>query len=177
MYLQSLDELHDWDGQSPPTQKHQLGKPVPKLQSVIGKVNRDLKYFRDRFQAELHLWIICVFCFLCFLCFRVCSLLPCGHLMEKDWPLGSCCWCLLYFCYFPMWYPGSGVVLDCIVSWSLPSFLLKQEKKLSLSLRAAKVQTSLPLSAVSSELWRLAYTRHWCCWKLRLKSRPVTTIS
>ena len=26
------------------------------------------------------------------------------------------------FCYFPMWYPWSGVVLDCIVSWSLPSF-------------------------------------------------------
>ena len=24
--------------------------------------------------------------------------------------------CLLYSCYFPMWYPGSGVVLDCIVS-------------------------------------------------------------
>ena len=23
---------------------------------------------------------------------------------------------LLYFCYYPMWYPGSGVVLDCIVS-------------------------------------------------------------
>ena len=23
---------------------------------------------------------------------------------------------LLYFCYFPMWYPVSGVVLDCIVS-------------------------------------------------------------
>ena len=23
---------------------------------------------------------------------------------------------MLYFCYFPMWYPGSGVVLDCIVS-------------------------------------------------------------
>ena len=22
------------------------------------------------------------------------------------------------------WYPGSGVVLDCINSWSLPSFLL-----------------------------------------------------
>ena len=20
------------------------------------------------------------------------------------------------FCYFPMWYPGSGVLLDCIVS-------------------------------------------------------------
>ena len=24
--------------------------------------------------------------------------------------------CLLYFCYFPMWYPGSGVELDSIVS-------------------------------------------------------------
>ena len=36
--------------------------------------------------------------------------------------LDSCCWCLLYFCYFPMWYPWSGVVLDCIVSWSLPPF-------------------------------------------------------
>ena len=24
--------------------------------------------------------------------------------------------CLLYSCYFPMWYPGSGVVIDCIVS-------------------------------------------------------------
>ena len=22
----------------------------------------------------------------------------------------------IVFCYFPMWYPGSGVVLDCIVS-------------------------------------------------------------
>ena len=31
---------------------------------------------------------------------------------------------LLHICYFPMWHPGSGVVLDCIVSRSLPSFLL-----------------------------------------------------
>ena len=22
----------------------------------------------------------------------------------------------LYFCYFPVWYPGSGVVFDCIFS-------------------------------------------------------------
>ena len=22
----------------------------------------------------------------------------------------------IVFCYFPMWYPGSGVVLDCFVS-------------------------------------------------------------
>ena len=67
-----------------------------------------------------HLW----FCVLFFSCFRVCSLLPCGHLLGKGWPLSSCCWCLLYFCYFPMWYPGSGMALDCIDSWSLSSFLL-----------------------------------------------------
>ena len=64
------------------------------------------------------------FCILCFSWFRVCSLLPCGHLLGKGWPLGSCWWCLLYFRYFPMWYPGSGGVLDCIVSWSLPSVLI-----------------------------------------------------
>ena len=48
--------------------------------------------------------------------YRVCSLLPCGHLLGKGSPLGSCRLCLFYFCFFPMWYPGSGVGLDCIVS-------------------------------------------------------------
>ena len=49
---------------------------------------------------------------------------PQTNLLGKGWPLGSCWRCLLYFCYFRMWYPGSGVVLDCIVSLSLPPFLL-----------------------------------------------------
>ena len=31
--------------------------------------------------------------------------------------------CGYFESYFPMWYPGSGVVLDSIVSWSLPPFL------------------------------------------------------
>ena len=56
------------------------------------------------------------FCGVVFSCFRICIMLLCGHLLGKCWPLGSCWWCLLYFCYFPMWYPVSGVVLDCIVS-------------------------------------------------------------
>ena len=38
LYLRSLDDLSDWDGQSPPTFKHQQGKPVPKLKELIGKV-------------------------------------------------------------------------------------------------------------------------------------------
>ena len=31
---------------------------------------------------------------------------------------------ILWFCYFPIRNPGTGVVLDCIESWSLLSFLL-----------------------------------------------------
>lgn len=37
LYLKSL-ELKDWDGQSPPTERHQKGKPVPRLEELIGKV-------------------------------------------------------------------------------------------------------------------------------------------
>ena len=54
---------------------------------------------------------------------RVCSLLPCSHLKGKGSPLGYCLWCLLWFYYYPIWYPGTGVVLNCIDFWSLLSFL------------------------------------------------------
>ena len=37
LYLRSL-ELHGWDGQSPPTPKHQLGKPILTLAALLGKV-------------------------------------------------------------------------------------------------------------------------------------------
>ena len=41
----------------------------------------------------------------------------CGHLLGKGWPLGSLvCDVFLCFCHFPVWCPGSGVVLDCIDS-------------------------------------------------------------
>ena len=35
--------------------------------------------------------------YLCYLCLvsRVCSLLSCGHLLGKGWPLGYCLWCLI----------------------------------------------------------------------------------
>lgn len=36
LYLKSL-ELENWDGQSPPTLKHQKGKPVPRLEDLVGK--------------------------------------------------------------------------------------------------------------------------------------------
>ena len=41
------------------------------------------------------------------------SLLPCGHLWERSDLLVLVCDVKLYFYHFPMWYPRSGVVLDC----------------------------------------------------------------
>ena len=50
------------------------------------------------------------------------SLQPVDHRLGKGWAL---VWdVFLCFCHFPMSCPGSGVVLDRIDSWSLPSFLL-----------------------------------------------------
>ena len=48
---------------------------------------------------------------------------PCS--IGKGCPLGSLV-CDGFFSHIPMRWPGSGVVLDCIDSWSLPSFLLCQ---------------------------------------------------
>ena len=85
-----------------------------------------VKYFTDHFKARYFFCGSFVFFVSC-VSHAFASVhwaLPCGHLLWKGWPLGSCWWCLLHFCYFTRWYLGSGVVLDCIVSWSLPSFLL-----------------------------------------------------
>uniref|UniRef100_A0A8C2H6B9 Dihydropyrimidine dehydrogenase [NADP(+)] n=1 Tax=Cyprinus carpio TaxID=7962 RepID=A0A8C2H6B9_CYPCA len=37
LYLKSIEELHNWDGQSPPTIRHQKGKPVPCVEELVGK--------------------------------------------------------------------------------------------------------------------------------------------
>ncbi|XP_071666491.1 dihydropyrimidine dehydrogenase [NADP(+)] isoform X1 [Patagioenas fasciata] len=37
LYLKSIEELEDWDGQSPATIRHQKGKPVPKIADLMGK--------------------------------------------------------------------------------------------------------------------------------------------
>ena len=41
------------------------------------------------------------------------------YLLRKDWPLGSLVSCVVFTCAivsFPIWCPGSRVVLDCIDS-------------------------------------------------------------
>ena len=68
--------------------------------------------FTDHSKAMLLLWIL----FLLFM-FRVChALQACGHLLGKGWPIGwlVCDIFVLCFCHFPMWFPESGLVLDCI---------------------------------------------------------------
>ena len=66
----------------------------------------------------LFLWIFYVFVLSCvcyvFVC--VCLYVLCGHLLGKGWPLGSRLWCLTVSLSLSHWYPGSGVVLDCIDS-------------------------------------------------------------
>ena len=42
--------------------------------------------------------------------------------------------CFLVFGHFPIQCPGSGVVFDCIDSWSLPSFLLCYERDIMMPL-------------------------------------------
>ena len=61
-----------------------------------------VKYFHRPFQVVDQLCYLClVFVILC-----VCSLLPCGHLLGKGWPLGSRLWCLIAF-----------LSLSYVVSW------------------------------------------------------------
>ena len=55
-----------------------------------------------------------VLCLLC-LCARlfICAL---WSPAEKGLPLGFCLWCITVSMSLSHWYPGSGVVLDCIDS-------------------------------------------------------------
>ena len=67
--------------------------------------------------SVIGLWII--LCYLC-LVFVMLSRLFIAALWSPAGK-GLISWLLFVtfncvFCHFPMWYPGSGVVLDCIVS-------------------------------------------------------------
>ena len=99
-----------------------------------GEVGAQLNWFKpsskyynctDRSKAVLLLWIIYVISVLfCYAFMHVCLLMLCGRLLGKSWPLGSRLWCLIVMFSLSHWYPGSGMVLECIDSWSLSPFLL-----------------------------------------------------
>ena len=71
--------------------------------------------------VDLLFFVLSCVCYV-FVC--ICLYVLCGHLLGKDWPLGSRLWCLTVSLSLSHWYPGSGVVLDCIDSWSLHPYLL-----------------------------------------------------
>ena len=85
-----------------------------------------IKIFYWPFQGGASLLIFYVFALSCvcyvFVC--VCLYVLCGHLLGKGWPLGSCLWCLLWVCHFPIGILGQVWLLDCINSWSLHPYLL-----------------------------------------------------
>ena len=74
-----------------------------------------VRYFTDRSEAVLLLWIFYVYLSRCCYAFVHDSLyVPCGHLLGKGWPLGSRLWCLTVSLSLFHWYPWSDVVLVSI---------------------------------------------------------------
>ena len=68
---------------------------------------------------------LCFFCLVFAMPFvSVCLYVPCGHLLGKGWPIGFRFWCPTVSLSLSHWYSVSGVVLDCIDSWSLHPYLL-----------------------------------------------------
>ena len=59
---------------------------------------------------------LCFFCLVIVMPLCTSVFVPYGHLLGKGWPLGSCLWCLTVSLSISHWYPGLGVVLDCIDS-------------------------------------------------------------
>ena len=74
----------------------------------------------------------------CYAFVCVCLYVLCGHLLGKGWPLGSRLWCLTVSLSLSHWYPGSGVVLDCIDSWSLHPYLLFLSTSLNICFGCSK---------------------------------------
>ena len=69
--------------------------------------------------------LLCFCSVLCLLCFvRVCLYVLRGHLLGKGWPLGSCLWCLLWVCHFPIgilgqvWYLIVSIPDLCNLTYS-----------------------------------------------------------
>ena len=98
------------------------------IKGEVGAWNRfkpSSKIFYSPFQGGTSfvdlLWVFLLSC-VCYAFVRVCLYVPRGHLLGKGWSVGL--WCLTVTLSLSHWYPGSGVVLDCIDSWCLHPYLL-----------------------------------------------------
>ena len=106
-------------------------------------------FFTDRSKAVLLLWIFNAFFCLVF-DMPLCAsgfFVPCGHQLGNGWPLGSRLWCLTVSLSLSNWYPGTGVVLDCIDSWSLHPYLHSSKcHQLNKTFSVQNVDWGMPLS-------------------------------
>ena len=94
-----------------------------------GEVNKfkhseNIFYFYCTFQGGAS--FMDLFCYLCFVFVMLSCLFIAVNAVtcwERANLLALLCVMCPCFCHFPMWCPGSGVVLDCIDSLALPSYL------------------------------------------------------
>ena len=109
---------------------------------------------RYLFCGSFMLFLSCV----CYAFVRVCLLMSCGHLLGKGWPLGSRLWFLIVSLLLFHWYPGSGMVLDCIDFWPLSPFSLQLVQRFQRR-RCLKML----MEVRQTDRWRTDH-RHWSHW-------------
>ena len=106
-----------------------MSRSTSELRVRLAPLNRykpSSKIFYWPFQGGTSFVDLLCFCsVLCLLCFvRVCLYVLCGHLLGKDWPLGSRLWCLLWVCHFPIgilgqvWYLIVSIPDLCTLTYS-----------------------------------------------------------
>ena len=93
---------------------------LDRMQNISTLMCKSSSYFYWPFQGGTSLVDhLCYFCaFASALC---CLVVTCW---ERADLLALVCGVVLWDCYCSIWYPVSGVVLDCFDSWNLPPFLL-----------------------------------------------------
>ena len=105
-----------------------LNWPYATCNTQSFKISHLLTILKKTFDFQKGFLYVFVLSCVCYVFVRVCLYVLCGHLLGKGWPLGSRLWCLTVSLSLSHWYPGSGVVLDCIDSLSLHPYLLASKK-------------------------------------------------
>ena len=108
-------------------------------------------FFTDRSKAVHLLWIIFVIYVSCVSCFLVCSLQPCGHLLEKGKPLGSLvCNVLLCGVLGQVWYLIVSISDICLLTYFVSS-LAFNNAGLTSSVKIRKKHPNLFLCACNPD--------------------------
>ena len=144
-----------------------------------GKVGAPLNWFKT--SNKMFYWpfqggtsfvdLLCLFC----LCTRlfICALWSSA---GKGWALGSRLWCLTVSLLLSHWYPGSGVVLDCINSWSLLPYLLLHNHNISFSWEEYWLSITHYCNSCNFVTYHICWEASHACFKNNL-IRIITSIA